>query len=297
MIIVKLSGGLGNQMFQYAAARRLATIHNAELKLDLSFLGRDRRRNTPREYELKHLKISAAIATPADVARIAGIDAGAVTNAMARLCRKVGLMKPNPNIFAEKYFHFDEALLGAPDNIYLDGYWQSEKYFKDIGDILREEFKVRYPLEGENLELAKKIKGTTSVSVHFRRGDYATNPAVGRYHGSCGLEYYGECVDLLCKKVSEPHFFIFSDEPEWAEGNLRLPHPATVVKHNGPRKGYEDLRLMALCRHNIIANSSFSWWGAWLNDNREKMVLAPEKWFNDPETKTSDLMPGNWIKI
>lgn len=297
MIIVKLAGGLGNQMFQYAAARRLSFVHQTDLKLDLSFLMKDRKSVTPREYELGHLNISADIATPAEVARILGSNGGSIGCAVTRLCRRVGLKKPNPRLFMEKHFHFDGALLGAPDDIYLDGYWQSEKYFHEIEEVLRREFTVRYPLSGKNLELAEQIKSAVSVSIHLRRGDYAHDPKIGRYHSVCGMGYYRECIDTIVAKAPEPHFYIFSDEPEWAERNMKLHHPATVVKHNGPRKGHEDLRLMSLCRHHIIANSSFSWWGAWLNGNREKMVLAPETWFNDPDMKTCDLIPNNWIKI
>ncbi len=297
MIIVKLAGGLGNQMFQYAAARRLSFVHQTELKLDHSSLGKNPRSVTPREFELRHLNIAASTATPEEVARFLGSDYGGINGALTRLCRKIGLVKPNPHLFLEKHFHFDRALLDAPDDTYLDGYWQSEKYFDGIEDLLRRELTVRYPLSGKNRELAEHIKQAASVSIHVRRGDYYANPMIGRYHGVCGLDYYRKSIAVIRTIVSEPHFFIFSDEPEWAESNLKMPHPATIVKHNGPRKGHEDLRLMSLCRNNIIANSSFSWWGAWLNDNREKIVLAPEKWFHVGNIKTMDLVPDSWMKV
>lgn len=297
MIIVRLAGGLGNQMFQYAAARRLASVHRTELKLDLSSLRRDSRSDTPREYELRHFNITADIATPAEIARILGSSSGSIGSALARLGRRVGLTKPNPHRFKEKLFHFDRALLDAPDNTHLDGYWQSEKYFRDIEEVIRGELTVRSPLEGENHRLAQKIMGTTSVSVHVRRGDYLSNPAIRRIHPVCGPEYYRTCIDLLQKKVPDPHFYLFSDEPDWAESNLELRLPTTIIRHNGPRKSHEDLRLMSLCRHHIIANSSFSWWGAWLNNRREKTVLAPGKWFNDPEINTGDLIPDGWITL
>lgn len=297
MIIVKLMGGLGNQMFQYAAGRSLACRHNARLKLDISFLESDQKGVAARAYELRHLNISADIATPIEVAEITGCGKNRIKTMLVLFQQITGLAKLKPSTFLERHFHFNQAFLTVPDNTYLEGYWQSEKYFKEIEETIRREFVVRYPLEGKNLEISEKIKSVNSVSIHVRRGDYVTNPETSRIHGVCGLEYYLESIKEVSKKVSDPHFFIFSDDMEWGKENLKTDYPVTYVDFNGPDNAYEDMRLMSLCRHNIIANSSFSWWGAWLNKNPEKIVIAPKRWFNKLDINADDLIPETWIRL
>ena len=193
---------------------------------------------------------------------------------------------------------FNPAILNLPDNIYLEGYWNSEKYFIDFADIIRREFTLKIPQSGKNKELAEMIGSTQSVSIHIRRGDYILDEQANKTHGMCGLDYYHSCVEHLAGAVGEPHFFVFSDDPAWCRDNLRLPCSVTFVSHNDMQHSYEDLRLMTLCKHNIIANSTFSWWGAWLNPNKDKIVFAPRKWFNDGKKKkhSSDIIPLRWIR-
>jgi hypothetical protein len=291
MIIVKLMGGLGNQMFQYAAGRRLALNHNTILKLDLSFLlNRTPRENfTYRSYELGIFNIQAELASPSEINRF--VPTG--KNMLNYLKRKLKLNK----LVKESHFHFDEGGLSSPDNSYLDGYWQSEKYFKEIEDIIRSDFTLKAKATNLNQELAKEIGSYNSVSLHIRRGDYVSNPETNNFHGSCSLGYYEKAIKKIADCIVEPHLFIFSDDPDWAKDNLIFEYPIKFVAHNGSEKSYEDLRLMSLCKHNIIANSSFSWWGAWLNRNPEKIVIAPEKWFNDSSINTDDLIPDSWLRI
>jgi len=135
---------------------------------------------------------------------------------------------------------------------------------------------------------------TNSVSIHFRRGDYVTNPLTSQHHGVCSNKYYQDAISLLKSKISQPHFFLFSDEPEWLKTNVSLQEPFRIIDNN---PGYVDLYLMSNCKHNIIANSSFSWWGAWLNNNPDKIVIAPHKWFNEPGINTYDLIPETWIRL
>lgn len=295
VIIVKFMGGLGNQMFQYAAGRRLALLHNAQLKLDIAHLN-DPRCNTPRDYALKHLSINAEIATTVETNSLRRKGEGQVQRLFSLgLCssaRKRALSRD----YREPHFHFDPHFLVATDDCYLDGYWQSEKYFADIKDIIHSEFRVIYPLRGRNQELAELIRATESFSLHVRRGDYVSNPTTSKYHGICGLKYYELAIELIVEKMTQPRAFIFSDDPEWAKMNLKFSFPTTFICHNGSCC-YEDLRLMSLCRHNIIANSSFSWWGAWLNGNSDKIVVAPARWFNNTEIDINDLLPESWMRV
>lgn len=294
MIIVKLKGGLANQMFQYAAARRLACICNSCLKLDLSFLNGAQEGCVPRTYELSNFQITAEVATPVEIARISGQKKKRIRSLFSRML-KSSKAELSPGIYQESCFQFDPAVLDLPDNTYLDGYWQSERYFSDIKEIIHQEFTVKTELSGKNIEIASAIRGSeSSVSLHVRRGDYVANQRTFEFHGVCAEKYYRNCIEALYKEVTDPCFFVFSDDPGWAEKNLRLDSPAYFMTHNGADKGYEDLRLMSMCRHNIIANSSFSWWGAWLNTYPRKRVYCPDPWFNAPDMDTSDLIPDTW---
>jgi len=269
MIIVKLIGGLGNQMFQYAAARRMAYFHKTTLKLDISAFNWYKLRT----YSLNHFNIMENIANPTEVANFKG------------------------RIIKEKFFDFNPNETTATENIYLDGYWQNEKYFSGIEDIMRMEFRVKYNLYGKNKELAAYIRECPSVSIHIRRGDYVTDPITNAAHGVCTLDYYHRCINKLLDKVKNPHFFIFSDDPDWVAKNLDLDFPTTLVVHNGIERDYEDMRLMSMCQHNIIANSSFSWWGAWLNANPDKLIFAPRQWFQNEAIDASDIIPSGWQRV
>lgn len=297
MIIVKLMGGLGNQMFQYAAARRLANHHNTELKLDLSFLEGSQGGGTYRTYQLNHFGISALPATSREVAELSGKGGTLLQTVATRLRQLCGRAERSPHVFKEQHFHFVSELLTAPDNVYLDGYWQSEKYFQDIAGILKHEFTVSHPLEGRNREMADLAMGTNSVSLHVRRGDFVADATINKVHGVCSTDYYRRGVEELARQTGKLHLFVFSDEPAWAAENLDFSFPTTIVDHNSADQGYEDLRLMSLCRHHIIANSSFSWWGAWLNQRAEKIVIAPMKWFNASDMDARDVVPDGWQRI
>lgn len=297
MIIVKLMGGLGNQMFQYAAARHLACRYDTELKLDISFLEQFAADCTPRRFVLKSLNINAAIASPREVDDLTGQGKSRLDTLLIRFRRVAEGKGFQPQIYREPHFHFDPAFLNTPDGSYLEGYWQSEKYFQDISDLVRREFVVRDPMYGENLGISEQIRTTNSVSLHVRRGDYVSNRVTRETHGVCGMDYYQRCIAEISKAVVAPHFYLFSDDPLWVAEHVRLSFPMTLIDHNRPENGHEDLRLMSLCRHNIIANSSFSWWGAWLNANPGKIVIAPHRWFYAPSIDSSDVLPSSWIRL
>ncbi len=296
MVIVRLIGGLGNQMFQYAAGRSLALRHGVALKLDISGFA-----DYPlRRYSLGCFNIVEEFASPEEIARVKSPPRRRLVRLIRRAWRKVAGPPPyyRQPVFQESMLRpFDPNIWRTPRDVYLDGYWQSEKYFKDIEHIIRSEFTFRPEQDLQSRDIAAMIAETNSVSIHVRRGDYVSNPLTNRVHGVCGLDYYAACVRFMADRVGKPHFFVFSDEPEWAAENLRFAYPMTFVTHNRDGREYEDLRLMSLCRHHIIANSSFSWWGAWLNARAGKIVLAPQRWFNEPDRDTSDLVPDGWIRV
>jgi hypothetical protein len=269
LIITKLIGGIGNQMFQYAVARHLAYLQNDQLKLDLTGF----REYTLRSYHLNPLNIIEQVATDDEITYLR-----------------------NLHYVNERHFHFNPAILNLGTNVYLEGYWQSEKYFKNIEAVIRNEFKAKCPPEGENARLANQIVNCDAVAMHVRRGDYAANPVTNQVHGLCQLDYYYRAVSIIANRVSQPCFYVFSDDWGWVRQNVSLQFPMTIITHNA-NWPHEDLRLMSLCKYHIIANSTFSWWGAWLADYLGKVVIAPQKWFNAPGKYTGDLFPENWILI
>jgi len=297
MIITKLAGGLGNQLFQYAAGRRLAYIRETGLKIDAISLGQH---DTARVFALDHFHIKASIATPEEIEGVSVID----TDKKKRKAWNADhILGKNKLFFArEKAIHFERRILDLPDNTYLQGHWQSEKYFKDIRDVLLKDLTVNTPQQGKNLETAEKIKITNAVSLHIRRQDYVQKKHMASIYDVCTPEYYASAVAHIAKHVEKPHFFIFSDDIVWAKENMKLDFPTTYVDWNGDLAHFEDLRLMNQCKHNIIANSTFSWWGAWLNQNPEKIVIAPKrwlgiKWYGFTKWNTKDIVPETWLKM
>ncbi|MRR53725.1 MAG: alpha-1,2-fucosyltransferase [Deltaproteobacteria bacterium] len=298
MILVRLTGGLGNQMFQYAAARRLAEAHGTDLKIDTSRLLNSNPLDTPRDYALGCFTISAAIASANESLLCEKLHQQA-RSPLYRLLKKCGLLRApgEMNYVRQQGPAFDPAILLLPDNVCLDGYWQSEKYFPGIRALLKKEFTLRRPLDGEDRQLAEKIRGCAAVSLHVRRGDYLTNPHAAKHHGTCDRDYYDQAVSFIMRKIPAAELFIFSDDPHWSAMNMNFDLPTTIVsKTDGTAEG-RDLILMSSCRHHIIANSSFSWWGAWLGDDPEKIVIAPKRWFNDPARFTGDLVPEGWLRF
>ncbi len=281
MIIVKLRGGLGNQMFQYATGRNLSLKNNTKLKFDVTELEYDKLRN----YELHIFNISGSIASNFRLMFIRKFNKNIISKMLGQ----------NYFYIKQKDWYFDSTILNKKGNIYLDGYWQSEKYFKDIKQIIKRDFTIRHEPDKKNKSMLKKIENSNSVCIHVRREDYIRNKITKEVHGICSLEYYHNAVKIIEKKTRNPKFFIFSDDPKWPRENLKLKYPTIYVDINNAKKSYEDLRLLSNCRHFIIANSSFSWWGAWLSNSPDKIVCAPEKWFNVIDE--GDIVPKSWIRV
>lgn len=295
MIFTKLNGGLGNQLFQYAAARRLAIHHRASVKLDVSYLVSREQRITHRNYALGPFKINATFASPLEISEISGHRKNLKQSILILIRKALGLSRYRPNCLNEEHFHFCQEILCAPDNIYLVGFWQSERYFIDVSKQIRSDLRLKTPLTGKNQKVARQIQSNDrSVFIHIRRGDYVSHPDVNKLNGICDLNYYKKSLEQLVSLIGKPHLFVFSDDPRWARENLQWPYPITFVDHNGPDDAHEDLRLMSLCRHAIIANSTFSWWGAWLIERSDKIIFAPRKWFATSQHDTKDLLPESW---
>jgi Glycosyl transferase family 11 len=294
VIVVRLQGGLGNQMFQYAAGARLARKHNTTLHLDLSWFRRQATNVTLRRYELGCFHIDAML-DGAELVRAAGLGYGGrfgalVTRARAKLpCRF--------HVLREATFAVQPDVLRAPDNSYLIGYWQAESYFADIAHEIRSTFALKTPPGAENARTLEEISRSTAVSLHIRRGDYSRAKA-NRTHGMPSIEYYARAAEYVASRTAEPHFFVFSDEPAWSRHFLKLnEQPMTFVTNNTVDAAHEDLRLMSACNHQILANSSFSWWGAWLNADVTKIVVAPKHWFRDSSIDTRDIYVKDWITL
>jgi hypothetical protein len=289
MIITRLYNGLGNQLFQYALARRLSLLHNVPLKLDASQIEIYK----IRKYSLRAFNIIEDFATEDDIVKIKGRR----SISFRRLAEKI-LPYYKRSYIEEQFFHFDPNIIMSPKNVYLKGYWQSERYFKDIEDIIRQEFTIKPEPDAINSQIAKIITDANSVSIHVRRGDYVNDNYINKIYCTCSLDYYHEAVETITKRTPHPQFFVFSDNPVWVKKNLIINYKTTYVTHNNAEKDYEDLRLMSLCRHNIIANSSFSWWGAWLNRFPEKIIIAPKRWFTSVvNNDTNDLIPSSWVRL
>lgn len=292
MIICNIIGGLGNQMFQYAAARALALRRGAELVLDVSdFDGYGLHQG----FELARIfSLDVAIADRQSIRRVLGWQSG---KTVRRFLRKAPFsMLRSSRLVIEPGFTYWSGLADISLPVYLLGYWQSEKYFSDVADEIRQDFTFRAEQEGRNAELASQMVSENAISLHVRRGDYVSNKKTLATHGICSLEYYQRAVALLAERVENPVFYVFSDDMAWVRDNLQIDFPVHYVDHNRGSQSYNDMRLMSLCKHHIIANSSFSWWGAWLNQSASKIVIAPKNWFANG-TDTSDLIPADWIRI
>lgn len=292
MIIVKLIGGLGNQMFQYACGKVLAMKNKTKLKLDTrELLDRSNNIFTHRNYELGIFSINDEIASDYDLKKFE-TEKSVSTKILSRISFRYRF-----NSIKEQGFYFHDNIFNEKSNLYLNGYWQSEKYFKNYENEVRNFFTFKEAISVENEKIRKQIGGVSSVSIHVRRGDYLTKQSAKELHGVCSSDYYNAAIELIGSKENSPFFFIFSDEPEWVEKNFKINFPSLIISNNTGEKSFEDLRLMSECKHNIIANSSFSWWGAWLNKNKEKTVIAPRKWFLDSSIDTKDLIPDEWMRL
>ncbi len=298
MIKVFLTGGLGNQMFQYAAARVLAEKLGKSLQLDLSLLQLHlhSKNTTQRQYELHNFQLNPDIKLTSS--KVTGFLMKKIYLNIKKNTLKNWISK-HFSIFTNKEnFNFDNYFKNIKDNTTLLGNYQTERYFASHENMIRTEFRFKSDLSGENAAIAQKIIHSNAISIHIRRGDYISNSNASKVFCSCSVEYYQNAISYIEKHIENPCFFIFSDEPEAAQKMLSLKN-AFFIDWNKGDNNYIDMQLMSLCKHHIIANSSFSWWGAWLNDNPEKIVIAPAHWLKDEKRNKTikDLIPEKWIKL
>ncbi|MCX8080644.1 MAG: alpha-1,2-fucosyltransferase [Bacteroidia bacterium] len=284
MIIVCLMGGLGNQMFQYAAGKSLSMKLNTELCLDLSFLEKDPAgAYTKRNFELDKLHVRY---TPFP----ASLN-GAFKHWGSKRFLNLKFLISGYRLYKEKAFVYDDNFFKLSKNSYLIGIFQNENYFKNIRKELLSDFEFKKEFVQGTEKQMQDITNQTSVSVHIRRGDYANNPHTREYHGLCPIEYYHNAIHYMKSKLENPMFYFFSDDIEFCKKNFQSDNFFFMENHSS----YQDMHLMKHCKHHIIANSSFSWWGAWLCENQHKIVIAPKYWLKNKETKELKIIPDNWI--
>ncbi len=290
MILVELNGGIGNQMFQYAAAKSLSLYHKVELKLDITSA---ENKSLPTElnkrpFDLHYFNISDKTAEEYLINSYTKISI---------FSKIINRVKSNykRKIYREPFFHYDPNFFKAGPNNYLKGLWQSEKYFNLYRKEIRNGFSIDKNFEIKFSAFLSELKKQNSISIHIRRGDYLAKVSLDVL-GVLPITYYHQAIELIKSKTQNPKFYFFSDDINWIKENLILPE-ATYVSDEITNHQFEDLYLMSCCQHNIIANSSFSWWGAWLNNNPNKIIIAPKKWFNKGPKDTQDLIPESWITI
>ena len=280
MIIIKIKGGLGNQLFQYAVGRALALHHRLPLKLDLTIF----KTYKLHRYLLDQFAIQAEIATEDEIIKLKGRN-----NVLFSALRKAGLVKRKSYLKEKRSSYFDASVF-KNDDVYLDGYWQNELYFSDIREELLRDLTSISSMSDLGVYYMEGIKKSNSVSLHVRRGNYLNL----KNFNVLDIDYYMKAVEYMRKNVEKPTFYIFSDDLEWCKNSLGFLDNCIFV--DSTKTEIDDLKLMSFCKHNIIANSSFSWWGAWLNQNCKKTVIAPKGWLlNDPGS--SNVMLSDWVKM
>lgn len=295
MIITKMCGGLGNQLFQYAMARNLALKNGTSLKLDLDWFSKCSC-TAKREFMLDAFNVEYAVADKHEIQS-------------CKLPRKLlgkGIydnllpFSMKPYVKFKEFHGFDRRCLNinaARRNVYLEGYWTDERFFLEHADVIRSEYTLRNSMSHQNLQFLQMIDSTESVSLHLRRGDYVNNAHFAPIFDVCTTEYYQLAIEMIGKTLQDPVFFVFSDDIAWVRENIPFRGQVLFVSDEQCSLPHEELVLMSRCKHNIIANSTFSWWGAWLNGNRTKKVIAPDTWFNVANTTGASIVPLSWETI
>ena len=285
MIVIEASGGLGNQMFQYALYKKLESM-NKDVALDTSFF---RSKQSLRELEIGVFGVQYKSISDKEAAYIRGY--GYKDTIFDKIMYK--LLPKKYRIYRDKIEVFQPEIMNM-DQVYLSGYWQCESYFKDIRNIILKEYTFPLYVKERTKELCREMEKRNSVSIHVRRSDYLTEQNMKVYGNICTEKYYKAAVAYMETSLTEPHYFVFTDDVEWAK-RFFIGEKYTIVDRYREKDSYVDMFLMSRCKHNIIANSSFSWWGAWLNENPDKIVVSPNKWMNNHEEVA--IFCDNFVRI
>ena len=292
MIISNVIGGLGNQMFQYACGRAVSLRTKQPL-----YMATDQFDGYKLHYgfELNRVfNIEAQEVAPCEIRRLLSWQARPRVRQL--LGRPAMHWATGRNWANEPHFHYWPGIKYVRGSKYIHGYWQSERYFADVAEQIRQDFFFQMPWDESDLAVRDRMRHHPCASMHVRRGDYALKKNRDIF-GLCDLDYYRSAVQILRTRVPGVRLFVFSDDPDWFEGQMG---PALgqyeIVRHNSGRRNANDMRLMSLANHHIIANSSFSWWGAWLNPTVDKIIVTPKQWFLDG-TNDMDLIPSSWMRI
>lgn len=289
MVISKITSGLGNQLFQYALGRHLALQSNTSLWFDLRYFHQEYATDTPRKFKLDRFNVCYHLldASP-------WLYASKATGLLPQRS-----LRPLIDTRHEAHFHFDPSVIrqAAPFTI-LWGFWQSEKYFADSAPQIRKELTFNRPLSETFRTYQRQIlQADIPISVHIRRGDYVTHPEFSQSFGFVGLDYYQKALIHLKNLFPSATLFFFSDDPAWVQANIATDQKHVFLQSTGADADVDDLQLMSICHHHVIANSSFSWWGAWLNPQPDKVVIAPQRWFANKPWNTKDLLPPGWLRL
>lgn len=299
MVIVNLMGGLGNQMFQYATAKRLSIINNTELGIDVSNF-KKLTSNSEHTLQITNFNLSAKQVSRAEAWKIVQ-PTNPVARAFGSILGRSPIKAKTNIIFREPDgCDFKPGVLELGADRYLVGYFNSYKYFDLIRDILLDEYKLKEEISLMGQEILKLIESTNSASLHIRRGDYVNDPAIYKsIEGIITDRFYHNAVDYMASRVDQPHFFVFSNDMPWVKENFKIPYAVTYVDFNSPQRGFEDLWLMSRCKHNITAGgSTFSWWAAYLNPNANKIVVRTEKVSNVSKYNyPQDYFPAEWVSV
>lgn len=285
MKIIRFLGGLGNQMFQYACYKALQKEY-PNVKADLSSYKVDKPHNGYELESIFNLKLNTISPFIENLYNLNN------RKWLYRKLRKIRLL----NIVhteEQKHFTYDPSIFTNSNYQYYVGFWQNEKYFVNTANEIREDFEFNPLSDQKNIDILNKINESISISLHVRRGDYIGHPSFG---GICNKEYYRNAIQYIQSKIDNPKFFVFSNDIDWCMKNLKMIN-TEFISWNNSTNSYLDMHLMSKCKHNIIANSSFSWWGAWLNKNPNKIVIGPQKWLNEDAYDTSTILPKDWIRL
>jgi len=294
-IISRQKSGLGNQLFQFAAGLYHARRYGADLAMAIDPAKGQVSHGYARPFLLSHFSIDVPMLPESLADRLAVNDRESLRPTAGVLRRALGIQVVRERLDQRYTFVEDLALTAGTRTVYLIGYWQTHRIADAISEELRSQLRLRKPPKGRNLELMEQIaQSVTPVSLHIRRGDY-TLAAEGNI--ALPMSYYSRAITQLRERVDDPVFFVFSDDIAFARANLPPGLRTVFVDHNDDLNSHEDLRLMSACHHHIIANSSFSWWGAWLNSRPDKLVFAPKHWLLSPGTYFPDLLPPQWITL